>query len=251
MVAFAAVSAPASAGAAIVETHASAAAGDWDELVFTAMPGEANRVTAQRIDGPEPPAAVWTVRDEGAPVVAGPGCKSLDTQTARCEAPAGRFELGAASDQLRVMDAAEAGVSYVVERGAGDDVLIADGARCRSEPVQMCALTGATFRGGDGNDHLVGATRMDGGNGDDLLQGGPGNDDLDGGRGADRLEGASGYDTLAGGGGRDTMLGGADSDSLSDGDRTGATDDTAPDTDLLDGGAGKTTALITASAARP
>ena len=207
------------------------------------MPGEANRVTVQRIDVPESLAAVWTVRDEGAPVVAGPGCTSVETQTARCEAPAARFELGDASDQLRLVGAVEVLDTLVAAGGPGDDVLIADGVAAKhNAPVSSPPHTvsaGATFRGGDGTDHLVGGTRMDGGNGDDLLQGSPENDFLDGGRGADRLEGASGYDWLVGGGGRDTLLGGADSDQLEDGDRTGATDDTAPDADLLDGGAGK------------
>jgi Ca2+-binding RTX toxin-like protein len=149
------------------------------------------------------------------------------------------------------MDAGEAVIAPVAAGGPGDDLLIADGAAAKPDPSRSVASTGATFCGGFGNDHLVRGTRMDGGNGDDLLQGSPGNDDLGGGQGADRLECASGYDKLAGGGGRDTMLGGAHSDRLSDGDRTGATDGTSPDTDLLDGGAGNDDDVDSTSAARP
>ena len=98
--------------------------------------------------------------------------------------------------------------------------------------------------GTSGND--VGATRLDGtvgddiliglagddnllaGGGDDLVFGGAGNDRLIGGDGNDTLDGGEGDDFLNGGAGDDTLLGGAGADDL----RGGAGDD------VLDGGEG-------------
>jgi hypothetical protein len=250
MVGFAAVSVPSPAGAATIQVRTLGGPAGYDEVLFTASPGEANRVTVQRGDGPGPTVSDWTIREEGAPLVHGPGCRSQDSQTVRCEASKVLLELGDAADRLEVAGVVKGLETVVAVGGPGDDVL--DAMRFVVEPFEFPgrpppprhtlsgeAEAGATLRGGDGMDHLLGGTRMSGGNGDDLLQGSLEGDQLDGGQGADRLEGAAGEDVLQGGGGRDTLLAGPGTDRLSDGDRTGATGERAPDGDLLDGGPGR------------
>ena len=76
---------------------------------------------------------------------------------------------------------------------------------------------GATRRGGDGADDLVGTDATDalyGGLGQDVLIGGAGNDGLYGGYGADRLLGGDGDDILDGGHGHDIIDGGAGDDII-------------------------------------
>jgi Ca2+-binding RTX toxin-like protein len=96
-------------------------------------------------------------------------------------------------------------------------------------------FVGATsIDGGDGNDRLNGGTgdiSLFGGNGNDWVFGGDGADRLDGGNGADFLFGSEGNDLLFGGSGAD-MLEGSDGDDTLDGE---AGDDT------LNGGLGNDT----------
>ncbi|WP_336270584.1 peroxidase family protein [Vreelandella arctica] len=91
---------------------------------------------------------------------------------------------------------------------------------------------GATrLNGTEGDDILIGLAGDDNllaGGGDDLVFGGAGNDRLIGGDGDDTLYGGEGDDFLNGGAGDDTLLGGAGADDL----RGGAGDD------FLDGGEG-------------
>jgi Ca2+-binding RTX toxin-like protein len=102
--------------------------------------------------------------------------------------------------------------------GSGDDVVIGSN--------NVNRLNGSagndTLQGGDANDVLKG------GNGDDLLIGGRGNDRLVGGGGNDRLNGGAGDDVLNGGAGDDVLLGGAGNDRLVGGRGN----------DVLNGGAG-------------
>ncbi len=78
-----------------------------------------------------------------------------------------------------------------------------------------------TLSGGDGNDNINGGDGADtitGGAGNDTLQGGAGADTLDGGTGADYVDGGEGNDSVNGGAGNDTLRGGAGLDTLAGGD---------------------------------
>ncbi|WOD12976.1 peroxidase family protein [Pseudomonas sp. NyZ704] len=92
----------------------------------------------------------------------------------------------------------------------------------------------------DGNDNLLAAGGDDlvlGGAGDDRLIGGDGNDRLEGGSGNDFLNGQEGDDTLLGGAGVDDLRGGAGNDILDGGDGDDLLFGQAGD-DTLEGGAG-------------
>jgi Ca2+-binding RTX toxin-like protein len=79
---------------------------------------------------------------------------------------------------------------------------------------------GVCFKGGDGNDLLIGGNRVDqllGGLGDDELRGMSGNDFLDGSDGLDKLLGYAGNDEILGGIGNDLIEGGSGNDLLKGG----------------------------------
>jgi hypothetical protein len=124
------------------------------DIQYTALPGERNNVSANRVPGP-PGSGVHeiVVRDLGAPLTPGQGCVALDAHTAQCEVyddpdqpiGYGTFDLGDRSDRLNASDF-----------GA---------------PV--------VARGRTGNDRIVGGTwpdSLDAGPGHDVLDGGPGKD---------------------------------------------------------------------------
>jgi VCBS repeat-containing protein len=99
---------------------------------------------------------------------------------------------------------------------------------------------GLTIAGGGGADMLFGGRvedTIDGGAGDDRIFGGFGSDLLIGGAGDDNLSGEAGNDTLQGGPGDDTLSGGSGNDVLEGGD---GNDSLAGGTghDTLRGGAG-------------
>ena len=114
------------------------------------------------------------VRDPGAPLTAGPGCRPTAAGAVRCRpsAPASRTAIALRADL-----------------GDRDDVLRLDGRRVDS----------ARVRGG------AGADRVAGGRGADTLVGGPGRDALGGAGGDDRLDGGRGDDAIDGGAGRDRL----------------------------------------------
>lgn len=95
---------------------------------------------------------------------------------------------------------------------AGNDVIILAG--------RITAFT--RLDGGEGNDLIVGGDEDNtvfGGSGDDILLGGGGNDLLDGGNGNDFIDGGNGNDVIHGGiGFLDVLLGGNGNDTLSDPD---------------------------------
>ncbi|MGE0471612.1 MAG: calcium-binding protein [Nitrospira sp.] len=126
-----------------------------------------------------------------------------------------------------IFDAAGAEVEFVAGN-SGNDVVTAAG-----------SVTGVTFYGGEGDDHLIGGDGNDvlvgqagadtltggsgsdvlnGGNGDDHLSGELGNDMIYGGTGNDRISGGDGDDSVSGEDGVDTILGGSGGDYLSGGD---------------------------------
>jgi Ca2+-binding RTX toxin-like protein len=163
---------------------------------FEAAPGEANRLTA-RIGR-----TTATFRDDGAPLTAGPGCRSLSSSEAACEMPG-----SGAYSRLGV-----------VRTGDGDDVV--------DLVVEDWLITVDL---GAGADRFRGAAPIvDGGDGpDDLSAASPSS--LGGGAGDDRLTGSSGGDFLVGGEGGDVMAAGGGDDRVELGDGTA---------DLADGGDG-------------
>ena len=117
-------------------------------------------------------AGAYTVRDEGAPLTAGPGCEQVDAHEVGCPTPE-----------------REAEHNVFVDGGGGADVL---SVRAHSAAIKV------ELRGGAGNDLLTG------GPGGDIVAGGPGGDWLTAQEGDDRLDGGAGDDRLDGGAGRDT-----------------------------------------------
>jgi surface protein len=108
------------------------------------------------------------------------------------------------------------------------------------------------LQGGEGDDLIQGEGEGDqlfGAGGDDTLEGGSGYDLLQGGEGDDQLDGGSYNDTLQGGDGDDTLIGGSGNDSLEGGQgkdtiRGGAGDDVMygrNHNDVLEGEAGDDT----------
>jgi Ca2+-binding RTX toxin-like protein len=98
---------------------------------------------------------------------------------------------------------------------AGDQTVAADG------------TFGVLINGGDGNDALtvlaknteIGAAKVIGDGGDDLVTGADSDDSLVGGEGNDRVVGARGADTMSGGAGNDTLVwNNGDGSDVADGD---------------------------------
>jgi hypothetical protein len=188
-------------------------------LIYTAAPGERNRVMGGwDLATPYPYEIV--LRDAGAVVLAGPGCRSVDEHTVRC--PSAAYPLAGATGPP---------LSMIVDVADGDDaVTLPTG---YFAPVQLRGGDGADVLtgqgdlfGGTGNDVLTGGDEPEGYKGSgppaELLVGGPGDDVLHGGDGNDVLRGdggvapASGFvvatdpgggnDVIDGGGGEDTVL---------------------------------------------
>jgi Ca2+-binding RTX toxin-like protein len=192
-----------------------------DSVVFQAAPGEANEVTASYTFNT---GLVLIVRDQGAPITAGPGCVAA-LHRAVCPLPPRTMQISAGdrNDSFNV-----GGAAVTFDGGTGNDSLTATGGA-------------VNFHGGDGSDTVVTGDSRDelygdqgndklyaGGTGDwyqdDLLVGGDGNDTLRGGDGDDVLEGGPGDDNLDGGG---------DGDDLRPG----------PGADVVHGGANRTSGL--------
>jgi Ca2+-binding RTX toxin-like protein len=172
---------------------------EYGSLVYTAAPGEVNRVTLRWSGG-------LLVEDPGAVITPGAGCRAVDAHTARCSVGSPSvtsLNLGDGDDHALLLAAG------AVDGGDGADVLRG------GEAVSDVYLTG-----GPGDDALTlgdraNFGRLDGGDGDDrlsagrgegVLVGGAGNDALAAGRGPDRLEPGTGADSVDGGPGADTWL---------------------------------------------
>ncbi|MDX6676520.1 MAG: hypothetical protein QOE31_572 [Solirubrobacteraceae bacterium] len=177
-----------------------------DALLYTAAPGERNRIVVAHDPTTSPTTIV--VRDSGAQVLAGGGCSAIDAQTVRCVAQTAFVDAGDGDDTLTTP---ASGPAFVVRGGDGADT-----------------LTGAGYlSGGPGDDVLTAspltcmgpcpAVTLDGGSGNDVLRGGPGDDVLSGdndGRAnpfvgdaseTGPLDAARGDDAIDGGPGRDTV----------------------------------------------
>jgi hypothetical protein len=170
-------------------------------IVYTAAPGEVNRVGVQGADD----GATFTLYDgfgQAGPDVPAE-CRREDwygAVTVQCPVtPAGvRVDLGDGDDQGYV----SSGVTTPVTQLGGDG----------SDDLQGNEVAN-TLDGGPGDDRLLPYQ------GDDVLLGGDGRDTLEGGQGSDRLDGGAGDDLLTGDGhfdelGRDVIDGGAGFDRI-------------------------------------
>jgi RTX calcium-binding nonapeptide repeat (4 copies) len=197
-----------------------------DMLVLTAAAGEANQITITQ----EPVGyrrLRIVVRDESAPVQAGPGCERLDDRTAACVAGAiGPVQLGDGDDRIdspagdvyggEGADILSTRFAGAVKGDDGDDVLIG----VRGEGGSGADLVVVTSGRGDAGDDILRCfspdawCHLDGGLGDDMLSGGTGTDRLLGRQGNDLMRGGADFDRLMGGLGRDRLVGGAGGDHL-------------------------------------
>jgi Ca2+-binding RTX toxin-like protein len=176
-------------------------------IIFSAAPGEANRVTVRPVPGA---GGTVEVREAGATLAAGDRCMLTQPGVAVCD-PSAQFisvmvDAGDGDDQVRVED-----LYAIIDGGSSDDRLIGG-----------CQITGD-----DGNDTLVACANTLSSLGHRLL-GGTGNDSIQGGDAAETIDGGGGQDVLRRGGGND---------DLSDGDARAR----AIGADVIDGGAGSDT----------
>jgi len=223
-----ALSLPATAGAAQINTHGTTL------VALDAVPGEANRVTVAHTGDSV------VVRDDGANLTLGPSadCTLVDAHQVRCPPIRIQFTalLGDGDDTVTVSGGfftdlrGEAGADRIdggsghdnIDAGDGDDTVAAG-----PGDDQIRGGAGSdTIGGGEGTDLAtydstapVTAT-LDGLGGDgaagenDLI--GPDVEGVLGGLGADTLTGNDGPNHLDGGGGRDRITGAGGNDELSD-----------------------------------
>jgi Ca2+-binding RTX toxin-like protein len=199
------------AGAATVAVHNQAA-------VYTAAPGEANRLTVQLVSQTYH-AAIFT--DDGAIIKAGPGCVAA-VHYAICPSVQNRLyssrvlyvdiDTGDADDTIKLLSG-----SGRIDVGSGDDRV---DMTAESNPTQGFPPY-SSVSGGAGDDELLGgpnAEDFDGGPGNDVIKEGAGTGPgvIQGGSGDDQLFGGDGYDAFDGGPGADTISGG-DSYYIGDG----------------------------------
>jgi hypothetical protein len=200
-------------------------------LTIVASPGETNIVTIDGRDGE------ILVRDTGAELRAGAGCRRRPHGDTLCAATPGLPIVLRLGDRDDVAWLRGSPASAQVDGGAGDDAIRAGN--------QGDVLDGGagddTLSGGSASDTIVGGAGVDyerGNDGDDELDGGAGDDELDGGAGTDRLTGGDGADRLAGGWGADVLEGDGGKDVLGGDDGDDQLDGGA-DGDTLFGGAGR------------
>lgn len=166
---------------------------DAEEFVFEGSPGEANRVSIVREkDSARSRSVRIKVRDSGALLHAGAGCRQVDPHAASCRV---------ATTCGRSCDVH---LSMTVRLGDGDDR-----ARLVRFPTPGALHVNPRIEGAAGVDRLVG------GSGDDQLDGGTGGDSLFGEGGLDSLDGGDeGHDPAAdlldGGAGRRGVEGAGD-----------------------------------------
>jgi Ca2+-binding RTX toxin-like protein len=242
------------------------------ELIYSAAPGEANRLTLSQ---GTPAGAVprIVVRDSGASVTAGDGCTATGPGEAVCRMPVGAFDNGvtaALGDGADVADArAVRTAKALLEGGTGPDEL--NGSRSRVNALFGDTIAGLrqggadVLRGGRRNDFLLGGPR------DDMLDGRGGRDEasyrdersrvfatlvlgraeapahtdsltaiesVEGGDGGDTLIGNARANTLTGEGGKDELRGNAGDDRLVGGGGGGVFTGGGSEDDTMVGGLG-------------
>ena len=175
-------------------------------ITYSAAPGEVNRLTVSASGGQ------LVVRDEGAVIEPGKGCKAATGGGVGC--------------------ATTEADGYTVEvlLGDGDDVATVTSSSSETEvsggPGADRLTNPAGAVSGDDGDDVLAASKADGGAGNDVLdggalRGGAGDDSLTSGDGdGGLLEGGPGNDTMAAGGGRDTVVAGPGRDHVDGGDGT-------------------------------
>lgn len=210
-------------------------------LVVRAGAGEQNRIVVERNT------LGFSVRDQGAALTAGTGCRGVSAIEVRCATPrvASHFSVfiaaGDGADLIN-LTALTGGETSEVDAGSGDDSI--GGGRATDR-----------LAGGDGFDWIgggEGADQLDGGTGDDILIGGPGRDqltyagrggdvtvdlrtgvggargevdrigtieDVDGGNGDDRIRGDAGGNYLSGGASGADVVDGREGDDVVSGRR--------------------------------
>jgi Ca2+-binding RTX toxin-like protein len=192
-------------------------------LDYSAADGEANVVRIEPgVADSNAGTQEWLLTETGGSLVVGPGCASVDADTASCT--------DAHADDCTLV------VTIVL--GDGND-------EAEGSTGQPCDLGAMFIEGGEGNDVLTGAAfenfaRLRGGPGDDRLAGdglvgGPGSDVLKGVRWENILYGGAGADTIQGEGLHDFILGGPGNDEIEAFVGPGDADDD----DWVRGGAGK------------
>jgi Ca2+-binding RTX toxin-like protein len=212
------VSAPAVEAATVSLIIESSPPSPGGTLTYQAAPGEGNQVvvtmTGANLDA-------WIVSERGldasGPIAltAGPGCTSLDSQTALCE-----YDLDVPTEvpfhvEIVLDD------SLTTDFGVWHDFAWASGA-CGPYLYLLCQTR---ISGGEGDDTVfandVGQSEfggdvstVNGGPGDDMLYAGRRGSRLIGGPGADTLFGSAGRDIIGGGDGEDTISGGLRADEL-------------------------------------
>ena len=209
------------AGTAQITETVNSAGGREPLLSYAAGPGERNTITMTR----GPVYAQTTIRDDGADVVAGPGCVAVDSHEVRCaQTP---FVLNGV--ELQLMPA------VLLAAGDRDDsVTIAR----TSNDYNVYAL------GGDGADTLTGGGNLAGGPGNDVLTSTSPTPEV-----CDKYCSASSADVLAGGPGNDVLRGGLGNEVLiGDGDSQ-SSPDPGGGADVMDGGPGHDTVAYSGRAA--
>ncbi len=118
---------------------------------------------------------------------------------------------GKSGKTLKVVAHPESPIEFETSERVTVDVTGSDGNDIMFGPK----YGGATFYGGDGDDHLIAKATLAnskhafyGGSGNDTLDGGPGNDLLDGGTGDDWIHGRRGHNKIYGGHGNDRIFDG-------------------------------------------
>ena len=170
---------------------------DLSELTFRARPGEVNVVTlTYRFARAGARSGETTIRELGAPLQPGRGCRAIDAATVRCVRRCCFW-----ADEIALGDGAD--VAQFTGRPRRIDLSLSVFADAGAQRVSLEALTprplllGFTVSTGAGDDTISGSPRrdeLDGGAGDDTIRGGAGNDAIQGEDGDDRLDGGPGRD---------------------------------------------------------
>src|SRR5690348_8874267 len=152
-------------------------------LVVAGAPGEANDLSVST-------RGAIVVRDGGAPLTAGAGCRAQGDGSVRCSSVVEVSEVdvdgGDGNDRIVFDDA----LTGRLHGGPGNDVIAVPGDAHRTGVV-------SNLFGDDGDDVLSGTGGLHGGPGSDRLTGGPGPDYLSGGPGSDVIDGGAGRDTVS------------------------------------------------------
>ncbi|MDG9701574.1 calcium-binding protein [Streptomyces sp. DH37] len=224
------------AAATSAAAGAAAVSADWktQSIAFTAAEGQANDLHVIPM-GLGAEGRRIGFRD-AVPLAPGDHCSYLEPGNDTfvvCELPTDsprpdRIDvfLGDGDDEIVTSDPGVA----AVHGGPGDDELHAHTAHTvRGGAGNDMVMGAVVLDGGDGMDHLMGddsGQRLWGGRGDDMIEAyggddivyaGPGNDHAMGGDGRDVLLGGSGDDTLHGEGGDDLIAGGSGRDTVEGG----------------------------------